>query len=82
MEERMKYKPGPGWTRIKKGPVWDHESGVRIHAAGLIRTKGMTNISHYDTGHWDEIDRFIRINGGNKKRGIMAYSLTLKHPEK
>lgn len=63
-----------GWKQV--GPsVWDHTSGVRIHAAGLVR---MVSGQVVYGNKWPEsryLDRAIRINGGNRKRGVMAWAL-------
>ena len=70
------YGPGSGWQQVspKTPPVWDHESGVRIHyGCPLIRWADGTA----PAVRWpdcQEIDRYIRINGGNRKRGVMAYA--------
>jgi len=71
------YKPGNGWKHIS-GPVYEHESGVRIHTMGLIKF-GVN--SHADSST-PEIRRYIRINGGNTKRGLMAYAFDkINHPD-
>lgn len=69
-----KYKPGPGWKHMG-GVVWEHCSGVRIHVAGLC---GMVPGTMIDGKKWPEsksLDRYIRINGGNRRRGVMAWAL-------
>jgi len=77
----MRTKPGPGWTNLhppseESGPVWEHTSGVRIHAAGLVL------LPNDEAAFWanlwpesQEIDRAIRMCGGNRKRGMMCYAL-------
>jgi hypothetical protein len=63
-------KPGPGWKHAG-GAVYDNAIGVRVHVMGLCRLYGM---------RWPErrnLDRFVRINGGNRKRGAMAWAADL-----
>jgi hypothetical protein len=69
----LSMRPGPGW-RCVWGPVWDHASGLRVHVGGECRLDGRIICG----GLWPEfreLDRFIRINGGNRKRGTMAWAL-------
>ena len=67
-------RPGPGWTHIN-GSVWGHRNGIRIHTLGLIRFPGDP---HYpvrpDMGEWF---RLAMVNGGNRKRGLMALAIML-----
>lgn len=71
MIAQNKAKPGKGWRHID-GMVYEHASGVRIHLNGLVR------LPNKDMHRPDQekLDLIIKINGGNKKRGLMAYSLT------
>ena len=71
-----KPKPGPGWTR--NGPCWDHTSGLRIHPYGTIRlSSGIIHTAALwpNSATWG---RFTRICGGNRRRGLMVYALTLE----
>lgn len=55
--------------------VWEHTSGARIHLGGLVR---MPNGDHYHLNNWSqgtEIREMIRINGGSRKRGMMAWAV-------
>lgn len=70
-----RYKPGPGWSLV--GPaVWDHPSGLRVHASGLcILPDGSVIVGRV----WPEITSlnwFVRINGGNERRGAMAWAIS------
>lgn len=66
--------PGPGWTHA--GPaVYDHTSGIRIHVHGFCRLPGGYIIRGCQWPESRELDRFIRINGGNRRRGVMAWGL-------
>lgn len=72
----MIYKPGYGWNRIEKSPVYNHTSGIRIHVAGLFKFPNGVQISESDLSNKQRhlFYRFIKINGGNRKRGSMAFS--------
>lgn len=74
--DRLVLRPGLGWEHLA-GPVWDHTSGARIHTAGIVRLPDKTHLSLYN---WRENElgrRLVRINGGNKKRGLMAWAVNL-----
>ena len=66
-------KPGAGWKRLN-GSVYEHKNGIRIHVHGrMIRTKdGIIKILTSKEERF--LDAFIAVNGGNKKRGIMAFA--------
>ena len=72
----MNIKPGNGWKHIA-GSVWEHESGARIHTLGQIRLPDNTFISLYDWRKSELGRRLVRINGGNRKRGLMAWAVNL-----
>ena len=72
-----KFKPGRGWSHAG-GAVFDHVDGIRIHVSGMCRlppdgevVKG-TDLPEIQMMNW-----FIRINGGNRKRGVMAWARNL-----
>lgn len=70
-------RPGAGWTHLA-GPVWRHTSGVRIHTMGVVRLPDKT--THLSLSNWRESElgrRLVRINGGNRKRGLMAWAINL-----
>lgn len=72
------YKPGSGWVNISLGgPVWEHRSGVRIHVLGMAGFPGDPIINGRNWPRSQEVDRFVAINGGNRKRGVMAWALSL-----
>ena len=78
--ERIHMRPGPGWNHFD-GPVWEHTSGSRIHLAGMIR---LPNGTHLWLSNWHEgrLGRLlVQINGGNRKRGLMAWAMTLVEVE-
>ena len=71
----MTRKPGPGWRYLGSG-TWECGS-VRVHMYGLTITPD-TAIHWADT--WPESEdarRFIRIAGGNRKRGLMLWAMWL-----
>lgn len=70
-------RPGVGWKHLA-GPVWEHTSGARIHMMGIIRLPD--NKTHLSLTDWQDGEmgrRLVRINGGNKKRGLMAWVMNL-----
>jgi len=69
-----KYKPGPGWKRAGIAPVSEHISGIRVHVFGMYRI-GQTWVDGTQWPESQEMHRYIRINGGNRKRGVMAWAL-------
>lgn len=78
----MVMRPGPGWKQLK-GPVWEHSSGVRIHVAGYVLLGENVFLSLYEFGGASTIgQKLVKANGGNRKRGLMAWALTLCKEEK
>lgn len=69
-------RPGIGWKHIA-GPVWEHKNGTRIHLGGLVRKQDMTFVSLNKYPEGNEGWRQIKINGGNRKRGLMAWAVVL-----
>ena len=68
-------RPGLGWKCLGE-PVWEHTSGTRIHWSGpIVRLPDMTMPPVYPDMR--RLNTVIRANGGNRKRGVMAYALTL-----
>lgn len=62
-----KYKPGPGWKKLSLA-VYEN-SGYRIHVAGLLRfPNGETHNIYMESINT------VKINGGNRKRGLMAFA--------
>ena len=68
---KNKYKPGDGWKLVAP-PVYENSQGVRIHLLGLCRLADHTFVNA-DL----EAMRFIRVNGGNRRRGLMAWAKSL-----
>jgi hypothetical protein len=64
----------PGWKHIA-GSVWEHINGSRLHVAGTAIVGG----SVYYATTWPEsaaADRCIRQCGGNRKRGLMLWTIS------
>jgi len=70
----MVLKPGIGWKQLK-GPVWEHKKGVRIHISGLILRIGGISAPVDEFNNRDLLNKLVKVNGGNKKRGLMAFAL-------
>lgn len=68
-------RPGPGWTKLSPA-VYDHApTGIRIHLHGIYRNPQSVIV---DGDRWPEsqrFNRFVRIAGGNRKRGTMLWAL-------
>jgi hypothetical protein len=74
--DRLVMRPGAGWKHLA-GPVWEHPNGARIHTMGMIQLPDKTHLS---LNNWRESEfgwRMVRINGGNRKRGLMAWVMNL-----
>ena len=66
-------RPGAGWKHIA-GAVYEHANGTRVHLLGMIKLPSGEWIS---ANKWPEsktADRFVKMNGGNWKRGLMAWA--------
>lgn len=76
MQPAIVMRPGSGWTHLA-GSVWEHTSGARIHTLGIVRMPDKTYHSlHRAVG--DNLGRrLVQINGGNIKRGLMAWAVNL-----
>jgi hypothetical protein len=68
---KEKYKPGPGWKYLA-GAVWENEAGTRVHMLGMCRILG--SFIPAQGNEYLEAARLIRINGGNRRRGLMAWA--------
>lgn len=68
----MITRPGKGWKQLTH-PVWQHETGIRIHVSGkmILTEKGIISVSYKDIN----LKLLTKINGGNRKRALMAYAL-------
>jgi hypothetical protein len=70
----LTLRPGPGWRQLK-GPVWEHKTGIRIHVSGLILRDANGEARDMERAYASLLYRLIKINGGNRKRGLMAFAL-------
>ena len=71
---RSQIRPGGGWKHVA-GPVWEHTGGARVHIAGLVK---LPDGRYLHANKWPECrdaERLIRANGGNRKRGLMAWAI-------
>jgi len=76
MDQSKRLRPGPGWRSFANQAVFQHESGIRIHVYGLA---GVEKDVLLNGKLWPEsrmLDWFIRVNGGNRRRGVMAWALS------
>ena len=70
---RQSIRPGPGWSKLA-GAVYQHRTGLRIHIYGLCWWIGgrLVRGRLWPESQW--LDLFIRANGGNRRRGVMAWA--------
>jgi hypothetical protein len=66
-------RPGPGW-RFVGCSTWQHDSGVRVHYLGVALMPDRTLRREYETRL---AEGYIRLAGGNRKRGLMMWALAL-----
>lgn len=68
-------RPGPGWKHLGMS-VWEHMNGCRIHAgAGVIRLPGKIFLCRYNDR---VVEFYIKMTGGNVKRGLMSCAIALQ----
>lgn len=73
---RKSLTPGHGWRHLA-GAVWER-GNTRVHMNGMVRMP---------TGNWlsekalwpqyQQVAWLVRINGGNRKRGLLAWGRLL-----
>ena len=73
--ERGVMRPGPGWRHLG-GSVYEHSSGIRVHMLGLLKLQNGAKLNANQWPDSEDAARMIRINGGNRRRGLMAWAMT------
>jgi hypothetical protein len=68
-------RTGPGWRHIA-GPVYEHRNGTRVHVGGFVKLPNGDFLSDSKWPESKDAARMIRINGGNLRRGLMAWAMT------
>jgi hypothetical protein len=66
-------KPGLGWKHVG-GAVFDNSDGTRVHVMGLCRLPNGELVNGMLWPESRKLDQSVRINGGNRKRGAMAWA--------
>jgi hypothetical protein len=66
----------PGWKHLN-GSVYEHRDGTRVHLLGLCRLPNGESVVGSTWPESQRWDRFVRINGGNVRRGAMAWASSL-----
>lgn len=61
------------WTHAG-GAVYDSDSGTRVHVMGMCRLVDGQLINGMLWPERRNLDCYIRIQGGNRKRGAMAWA--------
>lgn len=74
---KTNFKPGKGW-RHAGGSVYEFNGGLRIHIPSLCRLSSGTLIWSNSWAEIGRVERMIDINGGNRKRGLMAWARRLE----
>lgn len=74
--QRVVIRPGAGWRRLS-GAVYERDDGLRMHMLGYCRLPGSDSVIGDDFKNYRMQNRLIDINGGNKKRGLMAWANAL-----
>ena len=76
-------RPGPGWKRagLPDVPVWEHSSGVCVHILGVAKFDGII-VSLWKRKDYEDFDRAIAQQGGNRRRGAMVWALAKSEQEK
>lgn len=69
-------RPGPGWKRLS-GAVYERNDGLRMHMLGLVRLPSGKLIDQFAPTQYQQVDKLVMINGGNRKRGLMAWAASL-----
>ncbi len=65
-------KVGTGWKYLGS-TVWERD-GLRIHVSGLCRLQDGTVIVGTSWPESKRLDWLIRVHGGNRRRGCMAWA--------
>lgn len=73
--ERRVIRPGPGWRHLG-GAVYEHNGGIRVHMLGFVKLKNGKSLSASQWPESQDVARMIQINGGNRRRGLMAWAMT------
>lgn len=73
---KTNYKPGQGWKFLGSG-VYEYLDGRRLHVLGLCKLPDGRHVSATASEGYLLSIRMIRINGGNRKRGLMAWARQL-----
>lgn len=61
--------------------MWEHTTGIRVHTSGLMR---LSNGEFASANRWPESQesaRYIKISGGNRRRGLMCWALAVQRNE-
>lgn len=69
-------RPGKGWKHLG-GAVWEYSNGTRVHLLGSVRLPDGTTTSKFRHPEANRLWQLTRINGGNFKRGLMAWAREL-----
>lgn len=71
------HKPGPGWQKITSAVYENSLTKTHIHLYGLVKLDNGDVFNMFDIQYHQDADKYIAINGGNHKRGLMAWAAAL-----
>ena len=66
-------RPGNGWVQLSPS-VFEYTDGTRIHLLGLVKLINGTSLHTHQFPDSVEAYSLILANGGNRKRGMMAWA--------
>jgi hypothetical protein len=69
-------RPGHGWKHLS-GSVYERIDGLRMHMGGMCRLLNGDKVSASSWDQYSLVYSLIEINGGNRKRGLMAWAAAL-----
>ena len=72
-------KPGPGWRHLAGG-VYEHQSGMRLHMLGMLRLSNGEFVNANTDAEYRTVALLTKANGGNRKRGLMAWARGVQRP--
>lgn len=77
--KRPAIKPGNGWRRIGAVVYEKRPGGIKLHMQGIVKLIDGSIIHDTSPPHYYIVAKLIKANGGNRKRGLMAWANTLSN---
>ena len=73
---KIALRPGVGWKRVT-GAVYTRADGLKLHLLGFCKLPGASNVHGDSAEAYYLQNKLIKINGGSRKRGLMAWAATV-----